>query len=73
VDPKQIVAAGYDQRGGTDDGWARRGRIEERARYQQVLLDRLPEGAAVLDLGCGSGARKPGQGSSRGERGVTKR
>ena len=29
--------------------------IDERERYTHVLLDALPAGAAVLELGCGAG------------------
>lgn len=56
VDPKRMVEEGYDRIA------ERVGRIEEnegqaevRARYTSALLDGLPVGAEVLELGCGSG------------------
>jgi len=56
VDPKRMVEEGYDRIA------ERLGRIEEnegqaevRARYTSALLDGLPAGAEVLELGCGSG------------------
>jgi len=36
-------------------GWASTVRANERARYTAELLERLPAGAAVLELGCGAG------------------
>lgn len=35
--------------------WVETTRAKERARYTSVLLDGLPPGAEVLDLGCGAG------------------
>jgi cyclopropane fatty-acyl-phospholipid synthase-like methyltransferase len=55
IDPKQIVAAGYDRIAEQYCAWASQARGEERATYTAVLLDKLPAGAAVLDLGCGAG------------------
>jgi len=55
VDPKRIVREGYDRIAERYAAWAAGGRADERARYAAVLLDGLPEGAAVLELGCGAG------------------
>lgn len=55
VDPKQIVEAGYDRMAEQFGAWASQVRREERTKYMAVLLDRLPHGAAVLELGCGDG------------------
>src|SRR5215212_9745647 len=52
---RRIVAAGYDQIAETYPEWASRVRGRARKHYTQVLLDRLPDGAAVLDLGCATG------------------
>ena len=52
---KRLVARGYDQIGEAYGNQAMRSRTEQRNRYEAVLLDRLPAGASVLDLGCGSG------------------
>ena len=54
-DPKQIVARGYDRIAEryatwTGDAWA-----GNRARFGGLLCERLSPGAAVLDLGCGTG------------------
>jgi SAM-dependent methyltransferase len=53
VDPREIVASGYDA---VAESYAR---LEEsewpRIRWLRDLLDRLPDGAHVLDLGCGNG------------------
>jgi cyclopropane fatty-acyl-phospholipid synthase-like methyltransferase len=54
LDPKQVVAQGYDR---VADTYAR---LEDEAtwprmRWLQKLLALLPPGSAVLDLGCGSG------------------
>jgi cyclopropane fatty-acyl-phospholipid synthase-like methyltransferase len=55
VDPKRIVAAGYDRIAARLAAWATHTRTEERARYTTLLLAALPEGANVLELGCGDG------------------
>ena len=54
-DPKDIVREGYDRIAPRHGEWIIEARSAERARYTQLLLDELPAGAAVLDLGCGSG------------------
>jgi ubiquinone/menaquinone biosynthesis C-methylase UbiE len=53
--PKDIVARGYDHIAERYAAWSQTVRVEERERYTQVLSDRLPSGADVLDLGCGAG------------------
>ncbi|MGI8689985.1 MAG: class I SAM-dependent methyltransferase [Thermomicrobiales bacterium] len=56
IDPKQVVARGYDQIAERYLVWGAAGiRLRERDRYTTVLLDALPIGAAVLELGCGAG------------------
>jgi ubiquinone/menaquinone biosynthesis C-methylase UbiE len=55
VDPKQVVAEGYDRIADEYLEWTQGARGEERAYYTSVLLERLPRGAKVLDLGCGAG------------------
>ncbi len=55
LDPKRIVQEGYDCIAERYLDWTETARSEERARYTAVLLDQLPPGAEVLDLGCGSG------------------
>lgn len=55
VGPKHIVAAGYDRIAARHAAWATQTRAEERARYTALLLETLPEGADVLELGCGDG------------------
>ena len=55
IDPKRIVAEGYDRIAEQYCAWASQVRREERAKYTSLLLDKLPAGAAVLELGCGAG------------------
>lgn len=55
MDPKQIVADGYDHIAEQHEEWASDVRVEERAKYTSLLLENLPKGAEVLELGCGSG------------------
>lgn len=55
MDPKQVVERGYDRIAEPYLEWIHDSRVEERARYTSVLLDGLPAGAEVLDLGCGAG------------------
>lgn len=54
-DPKGVVARGYDTIAETHATWALHTRTDERYRYTEILLDRLPPGARVLELGCGVG------------------
>lgn len=56
-DPKRIVERGYDSIGPEYERWSGESVSDPaRERYTRLMLDSLPEGAAVLDLGCGSGA-----------------
>ena len=54
-DPKDIVERGYDRISAEYERWSEGATDHARERYAGVLLDGLPEGAAVLDLGSGSG------------------
>lgn len=54
-DIKQLVARSYDTIAETHAAWASTVRTEERVRYAAELLARLPVGANVLELGCGTG------------------
>ena len=53
---KRIVAEGYDAVAERYITWSAAIPDASRARYTQTLLDGLPEGAALLELGCGAGA-----------------
>jgi SAM-dependent methyltransferase len=55
VDPKRIVADGYDRIAERYVEGTRHVRVEERERYTALVLSTLPAGAAVLELGCGTG------------------
>ena len=55
IDPKRIVADGYDVLGARYARQAVESGAEDRERYTSMLLERLPAGAALLDLGCGAG------------------
>ncbi len=55
ISPKQIVEQGYDrvgQRYAEDQGDARQ---DLRSHYISYLVNKLPRGSALLDLGCGAG------------------
>lgn len=56
MDPKDIVEQGYDRIGEEYERWSEKATDPARERYLKVLLEGLPQGAEVLDLGCGSGA-----------------
>jgi 2-polyprenyl-3-methyl-5-hydroxy-6-metoxy-1,4-benzoquinol methylase len=56
IDPKQIIADGYDRIAEKHLEWAQSVRAAEREHYTSVILERVPKGAKVLDLGCGAGA-----------------
>lgn len=53
--PKEIVARGYDRVGWRYSERAIQANFDERAQYVDMLVERLPAGAKVLDLGCGAG------------------
>ena len=55
TDPRRLVAQSYDRIGPLYERHALVSRTEERGRYLQALFDLVPEGSAVLDLGCGTG------------------
>ena len=56
VDPRvQMVADGYDAMAGRYGRWAAAVTGDPRERYVSELTAGLADGAAVLDLGCGSG------------------
>src|SRR5437667_25806 len=56
VDPRRIVAEGYDRIAERYAQWTANDVIDEvRSRYAAVLLEGLPKGAPVLELGCGGG------------------
>ena len=55
IDPKKVVEEGYDrigQRYADDLGASRQ---ELRCRYVSYLVNALPRGSDLLDLGCGAG------------------
>lgn len=56
MDPKEIVAQGYDQIAERYADWTAAHRHDPRERYMDILMAALPEGAKVLELGCGSGS-----------------
>ena len=56
MDPKRIVADGFDQIAETYAAWVERDGIGHRESHLALLETELPEGARILDLGCGAGA-----------------
>jgi SAM-dependent methyltransferase len=55
-DPRRVVAEGYDRIADRYARWIADAVVDEaRPRYLAHLLDRLPAGARVLELGCGGG------------------
>lgn len=53
--PKRIVAEGYDAVAERYLTWSAAIPDTSRARYTQALLDGVPAGGRVLELGCGAG------------------
>jgi cyclopropane fatty-acyl-phospholipid synthase-like methyltransferase len=51
----EIVAEGYDRIADTFAAWRDRIEGDPRADWAAELMSRLPEGADVLELGCGAG------------------
>jgi SAM-dependent methyltransferase len=54
-DPKRIVAAGYDQIARRYLEWSDLAPSPQRMHYLKRLLELLPRGAKLLELGCGAG------------------
>ena len=55
MDPKQLVADGYDRIADAYNAQVAKGGGGRRLPYLAMLAAELPERARVLDLGCGSG------------------
>ena len=55
VDPKRIVAEGYDRMGSEFFAWNSERPPEVRRWFLGEVLARLPAGTTVLELGCGPG------------------
>jgi cyclopropane fatty-acyl-phospholipid synthase-like methyltransferase len=55
LNPRQIVARGYDQLTDRYAAWATSFPDESRQRYMRILLDHARGGMRLLDLGCGTG------------------
>ena len=55
IDPKQVVAAGYDQIAERYLAWSGLRPSPARLRALALADERIPRGAEVLELGCGAG------------------
>jgi ubiquinone/menaquinone biosynthesis C-methylase UbiE len=53
----QTVQAGYDELAASFGEWGDRVEGDPWERFLEELAGRLPDGASVLDLGCGNGAK----------------
>lgn len=58
TDPRtQLVGVGYDEIADSFLEWSGRIEGDQRVRWRRELAQRLPDGARVLELGCGAGIR----------------
>jgi SAM-dependent methyltransferase len=55
ADAKTVVEQGYDRVAERYAAWSGDSWQRERGHYGSLLIERLPRGAAVLELGCGTG------------------
>jgi SAM-dependent methyltransferase len=55
MDPKDVVAVGYDRLGDAFPEWEESRPAEVRQWFLRKVLDRVRPGSAVLELGCGPG------------------
>jgi SAM-dependent methyltransferase len=55
VDPKQIVADGYDQIAERYSAWTGTELRGPRARHLEILEKHVPAGGSILELGCATG------------------
>ena len=53
--PGRIVASGYDRMAADYGAWTLAHERPDRDKYTQLLMQNLPEGSALLELGCGPG------------------
>jgi SAM-dependent methyltransferase len=57
TDPRtRLVGAGYDAMADAWEAWSARITNDPRAEWCNELVERLPKGARVVELGCGGGA-----------------
>ena len=58
-DPRtSVLAAGYDAMADTWEDWSSRIRDDPRHAWAQRFAEALPDGARVVELGCGNGTRE---------------
>jgi SAM-dependent methyltransferase len=69
MDPKRIVEEGYDRIARRYADWASGG-DEVRSWFLDEILQRLPAGATILELGCGSGTAAASLADGRSYTGV---
>lgn len=55
IDPKSVVASGYDTVAERYLEWSALRPSPARLRYLRLACERIPAGAVVLELGCGAG------------------
>ena len=55
MDPKRVVADGYDSMAERYFAWSDLRPSPTRLRYLALALELIPPGSDVLDLGCGAG------------------
>lgn len=53
--PERIVAMGYNEMAGDYGNWTLKHEREDRQKYTQLLLDTVPDGSDLLEMGCGPG------------------
>lgn len=53
--PEKIVARGYDEMAADYGSWTLRHERPDRDKYTRRLIELLPDGAELLELGCGPG------------------
>jgi len=54
-EPEKIVALGYNEMAGDYGNWTLRHERPDRDKYTQLLMQNLPDGSDLLELGCGPG------------------
>jgi ubiquinone/menaquinone biosynthesis C-methylase UbiE len=61
MDPKRLVADGYDAIGDTYTARVVEARTQDVEWYLDVLSERVPQGETLLDVGCGAGVPTTGR------------